>query len=325
MNGQGRRVALAAAWLAVAVLVSLGAAGIVGTMAHLPGTPSRAELTYEGDKAIEPGLKAAETSLLELAGEVRQLSELGRGALAALVNRDVDTLNSLVAEGKDLTLAIDAHTTELRGQIESLPGIGPQSALVLSADSRGRQARALAALDATAGLSAAWSRLAIGAIPATRITELLTEHDRVTIEAAALGKTGKYTDALDRLNQSDRMITEARSLRDELAATVDVTTLTQWLDLNADYDAALRRLYLAVVASNGAVTAEVRAAFDAEAAARKRLPSDTRGLVVILAEVGRGGLNQAVIGIEEARGKLDAATGLLGGAEDGSSGASGAP
>ncbi len=311
MNGQARRVALAAAWLAVAVLVALGAAGIIGAMGHLPGTPSRAELTYDGDKTIAPGLKAAEISLLELAGEVRQLSELGRGALTALVNRDVDALASAVADGRDLTLAIDVHTSELRAQLGALPGIGANSALVLSAESRERQARALRALDATGGLTVAWSRLAVGSIAATRMTVLLTEHDQVTIDAAALGKTGKYTEALDRLTQSDRMIAEARTLRDELAATVDVTTLTQWLDLNADYDAALRRLYLAVLASNGAVTAEVRAAFDAEAAARERLPSDTRGLVVILAEIGRGGLNQAVIGIEEARGKLDAATGLL--------------
>ena len=34
------------------------------------------------------------------------------------------------------------------------------------------------------------------------------------------------------------------------------------------------------------------------------LPQDARGLVVIMAEIGRGGLNGAVITIEEARGQL---------------------
>ena len=34
------------------------------------------------------------------------------------------------------------------------------------------------------------------------------------------------------------------------------------------------------------------------------LPPDTRGLVVIMAEIGRGGMNGAVITIEEARAKL---------------------
>ena len=149
---------------------------------------------------------------------------------------------------------------------------------------------------------------------------LLTAHDLVTAEAASLGQTGKYAEALDRLTESDRIIAEARTLRDALAASVDVTTLTTWLDLNAEYDAALRRLYVAVIASNGAVTPEVRAAFDAEAAARARLPADTKALVIILAEIGRGGLNQAVIGIEEARGKLDAAIGFLGGVQGAESG-----
>jgi adenosylcobinamide amidohydrolase len=37
------------------------------------------------------------------------------------------------------------------------------------------------------------------------------------------------------------------------------------------------------------------------------LPPDTRGLVVIMADIGRGGMNGAVITIEEAKGKLSAA------------------
>jgi hypothetical protein len=321
MKGQVRRVVLGAGWLVVAALVSLGAAGIIGAMAHLPGTASRAELTYVGDKAIEPGLRAAEASLVDLAAEVRQLSDLGRRALTALVASDVTTLSSSVSEGEELTLRIDAHAKQLREQLEALPGIGEGDELTLSADLRDRQARALAALATTDGLAGAWSRLAVASIAATRVTTLLTDHDRVTGEAAGLGRTGKYVEALDKLTESDRIIAEARGLSDKLAATVDVSTLTTWLDLNAEYDAALRSLYDAVLASKGRVTADVRAAFDAEAEARKRLPSDTKGLVIILAEIGRGGLNQAVIGIEEARGTLDAALGLLGGVEGADSGA----
>jgi hypothetical protein len=312
MTGQRRRVAFAVAWLAVAALVSLGAAGIVGAMAHLPGTPSRAELTYQGDKAIEPGLAAAERSLIDLAGEVRQLSELGRRALTSLVSRDVASLTAAVAQGGDLTLTIDTHAKQLRQQLQGLPGIAGGNQLMLSVDTRDRQARALGAIDATNGLAVAWSRLASGSVAATRITVLLEDHDQMTAGAAALGQKGKYTEALARLTESDNMISESRDLMGILAAGgVDVSTLTTWLDLNAEYDTALRRLYVAVVASNGTVTPEVRAAFDGEGKARKRLPGDTKALVIILAEIGRGGLNQAVIGIEEARGKLDAAVGVL--------------
>jgi hypothetical protein len=312
MKGQVRRVALATIWVAIALLISLGAAGIVGAMAHLPGTPSRAELTFVGDEAIQPGLSAAEASLLELADDVRQLSDMGRGALTALVNRDVDTLTTTVEDGEGLATAIQQQADELRGQLVGLPGIGPGNELLLSAETRHRHARALQALSSTDGLAPAWSRLAVGSVAATRITVLLTDHDLVTADAAALGRTGKYAEALERLAESDRMIFEARNLRDSLAATVDVTTLGQWLDLNAEYDAALRHLYQVILDSNGSVTPDVRAAYDAEAAARERLPSDTKGLVIILAEIGRGGLNQAVIGIEAARGELDAALGLLG-------------
>ena len=44
-----------------------------------------------------------------------------------------------------------------------------------------------------------------------------------------------------------------------------------------------------------------------ERKAKDRLPPDTRGLVLIMAEIGRGGMNGAVIAIEEARGQLSAA------------------
>jgi hypothetical protein len=136
---------------------------------------------------------------------------------------------------------------------------------------------------------------------------LLTEHDEVAAAAAADGRAGRYEEALARLDEADGMIEDARELRDDLAATVDVATLTTWLDLNADYDAALRRLYQAILDANGRVNAEVRAAFDAELVARERLPENTRGLVIILSDIGQGGLNQAVIAIERARGGLDTA------------------
>jgi hypothetical protein len=311
MKGLIRRAVLAAAWLLIVALLALGAAGIVGTMAHQPGSAARAELTYLGDQAIGPGLSTAEDGLNALSDEVTQLSELGREALGALATSDVETLQASVDDGERLALRIQAHSADLRRQLEALPGVGPQAELVLSPAVRQRHALALAALKATDGIAADWSGLSKSALAATRMTLLLTDHDRVTGEAAAAGRAGKYPAALAKLTESDAMIAEARQLRDSLASTVDVSTLTQWLDISADYDTALRRLYEAIVAAKGQVTREVRTAFDAEEAARERLPPDTRALVVILSDIGRGGLNQAVIGIEQARGELDAAIGLL--------------
>ena len=60
MSGPVGRAVLAVAWLAIVAVLSLGAAGIVATMAHQPGTGARPELTYAGDAAAEPELEAAE-------------------------------------------------------------------------------------------------------------------------------------------------------------------------------------------------------------------------------------------------------------------------
>jgi hypothetical protein len=85
---------------------------------------------------------------------------------------------------------------------------------------------------------------------------------------------------------------------------VDVAILTQWIDRNAAYDRALRALYQVLRSANSKVTPAVEKAYADEQAARALLPGDTRALIVIMSDVARGGLNQAIIGIEEAKGRL---------------------
>jgi hypothetical protein len=85
---------------------------------------------------------------------------------------------------------------------------------------------------------------------------------------------------------------------------VDVTVLDQWLERNESYDTALRGLYVALDKVGGRVTDKVRNAIAAEKEARTRLPPDSRGLIVIIADIGRGGMNGAVIAIEEAKARL---------------------
>src|SRR4029079_17743024 len=99
-------------------------------------------------------------------------------------------------------------------------------------------------------------------------------------------------------------------------------------DANATYDKALGRLYQATIDAKGRITDELRQAALAERKAHDLLPSNTSVLVIILAEIGRGGLNQAVIGIEQTKAKLQAAvddlTGPLPGASAAPGGAAGA-
>ena len=159
----------------------------------------------------------------------------------------------------------------------------------------------------TDGLETDWAGFAGRALSAATLTNLLSRHDKQTADAAAQGSAAHYRQALDLLDESDAMIEQARGLRDDLAGSTDVSTLTTWIDRNAAYDAAVRRLYDALLESKGRVTDRVREAFAGEQAARRGLPADTRGLVVIMSDIARGGLNQAVISIEQARGALSSA------------------
>ena len=300
-----RRVLAGVAWLVLLVAIGLGGAGIVNAMDHQPGTPARAELTSTGDGAVVPMLDAATTDLSALADHVAALGVQARGALAALNGVDSTTVDEAIAAGNRIVADLRVRTTALRRELAAVPYVGtPSVSIALSTNVAVRHAALVAAIDATEGLDDAWRRLTLGSISATRLSALLASHDDLVAQAAEAGRAAQYERAAALLDRADASITQARRLRDQLANTVDVTVLDQWLDRNADYDAALRQLYKVISTVGSRVTDAVREAIAAEQAAKDRLPPDTRGLVVIMAEIGRGGMNCAVIAIEETRGKL---------------------
>ena len=136
------------------------------------------------------------------------------------------------------------------------------------------------------------------------MSALLAEHDRLDGQAVDRGRNAKYADAIKLIDQASAQLGEARKVRNELANTVDVSVLDEWIARNAAYDVALRDLYQKIAKVGTKVTAPVRAAVKAEAAARANLPPDRRAMVVIMADIARGGMNGAVIAIEEARATL---------------------
>lgn len=293
------------AWLAVVLAIALGATGLVNGAAHQPGTTSRPELTYARDGEAEVVLEGVSMHIAELAEQVAALGVQARGALAALNGDEFATVEAAIAEGDRLLDELTARTTALHLELAEVPFVARfDTALLLSDEIVARHAALVATLDVMAGLQPAWVRLTTGSVAAIQLGSLLTQHDREVVEAAALGRAARYDDAMTRLEEAAATISDSRALRDQLANTVDVTVLDQWLDRNAAYDSALRGLYAAYSIAGGTVTAEVEAASAAEMAARANLPPDTRAMVVIMAEIGRGGMNGAVITIEEAKGRL---------------------
>jgi hypothetical protein len=300
-----RAFGLAVAWTVIALLISAGAAGLVVGMDHLPGTAARAELTADADAAAEAALDDAQAQLEDVTEDVKELGVLARGALASLSGQDLDTVQQAVDQGAVLVAGISDRSRAIRAELLAIPGIGgPAAELSTSADVRQRHAAMLEALDVTESLDDAWVDLTTGSLAAARLSRLLADHDRIMGDAILDGRGGKYDSAIEKIDQAAAVLTEADTMRVQLANTVDVSTLVEWIRRNRNYEEALRALYGAVIEAGGRQTAAVREAIAGERSARKELPPDARGLVVIMAEIGRGGLNGAVITIEEARGRL---------------------
>jgi hypothetical protein len=299
-----RTVIVRLAWTVIAVLVALGTAGIVSAMNQPPGSAARPELTWAGDARMETALEAATGDLQALSDRVDDLAGSARTALEQTVAGDAGRLGATITEGTTRLGEVQRLADDLEASLAGVPYTGPDWALYVSAGLRHRYDQLAATSGLTTGLEEDWASFTGRSLAASRLTSLLGRHDEETAAAAKAGSEGRFKDALAQLDTSDATIAESRSLRDDLAPSTDVTTLTAWLDRNADYDAALRDLYVALIRSDGRVTDPVKKAFAREQAARAQLPGDTRALVVIMSDVAQGGLNQAVIAIEQARGSL---------------------
>jgi hypothetical protein len=300
-----RAIGSALTWLVAAIAISLGAAGIVAGMERSAAGADSAGLTARGDALVDAHLDRAQAELTALSGDVDALGVQARGALAALTNNDADTAAAALASGDELVTAIRSRAARIAAALEAVPLLGtPEGRYEVSDRERDRHARLMRVLESTRTLEGAWASVGIGSIAASRLSSLLAAHVEAVLAAAAKGRAASYPEALTALDEADAAIADSRVLRDQLARTLDVSTLDGWLDRNEAYDVALRALYTALVDSGGTVTDAVRRAAQGETDAKAQLPGDSRGLILIMSEIGRGGMNGAVVAIEQTRGRL---------------------
>jgi cell division septum initiation protein DivIVA len=305
-----RRAGGAVIWLAVIVAIALGAAGIVTGMDHPPTATAPSGVPgivtqFSRDPEVSARLDAVEADLTVLTDKVDALGQQARASLAALNGTDTAASEAAIAAGDSLVAEIVARSTAIRSELATVPYIGtPTAGLDVSAAVLARHAALADALDATDGLDADWARLSAGSVAATKMSGYLAEHDRLIAEAAKQGRLAKYDAAIVLIDKASAQLDAATAERDELKKTVDVSVLDEWIARNRAYDAALKNLYKEIKKVGHRVTSATRKAVKAEADARSRLPPDTRALVIIMADIGRSGMNGAVIDIEEARAKL---------------------
>jgi hypothetical protein len=311
-------VALGAAWTAILVTLAISGAGLVEQFWHAPGSPARAELTYTGDAALQARLDDASARLRAIVADVERLADEAKTALEQVTSVDPKPLQETLQRGTQTAATIDVEIRALRKVVADLPGEGPTAALEYGNAVLVRRAAILAALDSVSSLSGQWARVAAGAVETAHLTSLIGEHDTTVLAAAAQGRSRKYADALVTLQAATALLNEVALVRTQLIKSADVTVLDEWIARNLRYDNALSRLYAALTKSKGKNTLEVQAALREVELAQAQLPPDNRTIIVIVAEAARGGLNQAVITIEEAHARIDQAlaeTGVLATAE----------
>lgn len=300
------RVLRGVAWTVVLAVLAVAAAGLIGGTWHAPGSPARAELTYIGDAALDPRLDAATAQLGVIAALVDELTQEAKTALGEVASSDPSRLREALEEGGLAAAAIARATRDLRDSLVGLPGDGPAAAIDFNNATLVRRAAVLAAIDAAASLAAQWQQVNGRAADAAHLISVIDGHDQTVLAAAAQGRASAFAEAEAIVGDALLVVAEVQALRVRLIAGSDRTVLDEWIERNAAYDVALRALYAALVKSKGDPgTVEVQSARREERLAFAQLPPDRRTIVVIVAEVARGGLTQAVLAIEEALSRIE--------------------
>jgi hypothetical protein len=297
----------AIAWTLLAAAVALGAAGLVSQLGHQPGGPQRAELTWSGDAALKARLDDATNQLADISANVDRMADAAKAALGSIQSVDPADLQTNLEKGNGAAVLITQATTELRSSLAGLIGEGPGAALTYSNPTLVRRAQILAAMDAALSLSRSWSDVTAQSLEAARAASLLNSHNQVIADATALGRAAKYADAVAKIEAAKITLQDLASLRNGIVTGGDVNVLDQWIQLNQTFDNALEKLYQALARAHGQNTLFVQAMYRDEQAAFNNLPKDNRAIIVILAQIAQGGLNQAVLAINDAQGRIEAA------------------
>lgn len=294
-------------WTLLAAVLAVAAAGLVAKLWHPAGGPARAELTWLGDTELTSALDASEARVLEVAARVDELADEARVALASVAASDPALLEESLSRGTVQAAAIQAAVVTLREALRALPGDERDAALHYRSELVLRRGALLAAVEAAAGLPGDWGAVRARSRDIAALLDLIATHDQRVLDAAAAGRESRYRNAISTLEEAEAALAAIEELRAKLVSGTEPTVLDEWVDRNRTYDLALSALYQALRESDGETTVEVQAAARAERIARQGLPADGRAIIVIISEVARGGLNQAVLAIEETRGRIDAA------------------
>ncbi|CAN5613746.1 hypothetical protein BH23CHL7_BH23CHL7_07680 [soil metagenome] len=296
-------------WTVVLVLAALGGAGLATAADRPPTDGTRLELTWRTEQIGRPWIESMNAQLVAVEEEMDTLASSGRQALTRLAQLDPAAIDGALADG-------DASSQRLGELLATLEGMRDQQRAEaadarLGSSSRQRLATIDGAADAVAGARVAWADVGAASRRVTRLLEALARHDELVFAATTAGRQERFADALDLLSQAEEPLFEAEALRDELAEYATVDTLDDLLRRYVAYDAALYALYDEVERSGTQDSPRVRELLAGVERALAALPADTTALQVIVAEAAGPAVAEGLVTIEQARGVVNAALGLV--------------
>jgi uncharacterized phage infection (PIP) family protein YhgE len=303
------------AWVLVAAVIALGGAGVAAGAALPPTDATRPELTSRGDAAMVPGLTTLSGGLATLDDKLGQLLGTGEQVLVDLTGMtgpaaSAAQISTDLQSGDDDLLAVDEQAQALQSIYAQLPY--DASSDRISGRTKGRLAAIREALDLISPITADWQAVSTHAAVATKLLSLMQQHvlaaDQAVLDASGKDRSGKVktpdlVGALAALDQAEAILTQAGTIRDQLAPTTDMSTYDQWVAVHRTYEDALRRYLAAHLTTN-----DVRILtplYNQVQAAGARLPTTTAPLVVILGDLEATGLTDGVAAIQRVRTSLE--------------------
>jgi hypothetical protein len=300
------------AWVGLAVVLSLGSAGIVAATGQPPAGDNRPELTYGADQELSARLDSGVQSLARLNDDVIVLGDMARNVLADLSQVNQNALGADYQDGDTAVREIGAGAAALSSSLQCSPWPSTRDAQLTQTYSQAmidRWHAVCAALSSVNPLADNWAAMENGAAVAMEVANDINAHDQAVKgalqSATGVGSStgGRYPDALRQLATAEDSVADAQRIAGELSAFGDVSTLTEWLSRTKTFDDALGLLWQAMINSNGKVTAQVTAALQAVTNAQALLPDNNSILQVVLYELA-GDLTSDGLAIETAKGQL---------------------
>lgn len=291
-----------AAWLGLLALTAVGGAGLIVGLDPPATDARRPEITARGDQRFARAAPSLRDAAASLADEADGLAAAARSASRALRSLDPAAASEQMRGGDAALKAVDLAAGRMTAAYDALLAEIGGAAL-----GSGNQARVAAVLDAEAAagtLPEVWSRVVSSVSNTVMMLDAIERHGDAVTRATGASDEGRYPTALASLDGAATQLWAIAALRDGLSQGTDTPALDTWLAGAAEHDAALRRLYEALGASDGRPTPATAALLRDVERAQAALPSGADTFPTMVTEIAEPQLTEALLAIERARGLM---------------------